>query len=173
MKTLLTFLFSLFCISAIAQTNAPAPPTDTGSFFNTVQDWLLSQNTNNTWSTRGQVSAGLDTIQNSKVNLANNIRISYEVYKGLSLEAGIRDSGVAGTLVSGQGGLSYAFKINDVRIAPYLIAGYDRINADKKFGEAGLRVEKKMTKWTFIGLSFGQQFPTDRRIYSAYTGFVF
>lgn len=178
--TLATLLLTLPTTPAHAEgppapgdTTQPAVPASPATFFATVQSWATSQNTNNLWSTKGSLSAGVDTIQNSKVNLANNIRLSYEVTSGLALEAGFRDSGVAGVMVSVGGGLAWHIKMNDLQIMPYINGGYDRVNTQRLFGEVGIRAEKKMTKYTFIGVSIGQQFPTDRRIYSAYTGFTF
>jgi len=154
-------------------TNLPPVPTSPNSFFATATQYFTSFNTNNLWDTRGEASAGIASIQ-GPVNLANDLRLGYEVKGGLQLESVSRSSGIAGTWLSQNLGLAYGFKVNDAKLSVYADAGYNFYEAGHKyFGEVGARVSKKMTRYTFAGVGIGAQIPTGRQVFTAFAGFTF
>jgi len=175
MKTLiLTFLLSAFAISAFPQ-DPPPIPTSSGSFFQTASAYFTTFNTNAEmgWSQKGELAAGLASLR-GPVNLANNLRLAYEVAPSVALESITRDSGISGTWLSQSLGVAYSFKRWDARLIPYAAAGY-RFNesSERWYGEVGLRVNKKMTRYTFMGIGLGAQLPTGRPVLTAEAGFVF
>ena len=106
--------------------------------------------------------------------LMNSIGLSYDVWKMVSVEGVFRNSGVAGTVVDGQGGLGLSFKVHDVRLTAYADGGYGfEDDQDKIYAELGVRVLKALTTHTFAGVGIGVQLPGDRQVLSAFVGFTF
>ena len=181
MKTLILTILAICSLPlAIPQasaddTNLPPVPVSSSSFFETATAYFTSFNTNAEmgWIQRGELAAGIVSLR-GPVNLANNLRLSYEVANDFAIEALTRDSGIAGTWLSASLGASYSFKRWDAKLTPYAHAGY-RFNEpnERWFGEIGLRVNKKMTRYTFAGVGLGVQLPTGRPVLLAETGFVF
>ncbi len=156
-------------------TPPPPPPTSATSFFQTATAYFTSFNTNAEmgWLQRGELSAGVASLQ-GPVNLANDLRLSYEVTHNFGLESVTRDSGIAGTWLSQAVGVNYAFKVFDAKLTLYGDGGYQFNEPDHRyFGELGLRVSKKMTRFTFAGVGIGAQIPTGRKIFTAFAGFTF
>ena len=187
MKTkLITVLAAAFiaCGLSVTQaqtnTNQPPVPTSATSFAGSVQAYFTSFNTNldSTFGLqRGEVAVGADSIQGAGVNLANSIRISYDAYKALSVEAVVRDSGISGILVSAQAGLAYNVIVHDAKLSLYVDGGSRQDEAsdqkDKLYAEVGVRIQKALTEHTFAGVGMGVQMPGKVRTFSAFTGFTF
>jgi hypothetical protein len=175
-KILVVALMSIGLSNVFAQvnTNTPPLPTSSSSFFETAQNWLTSFNTNNDWNSKGEMSIGVASLSNYKDNLVNDIRVGYDVFKVVSLEGGFRDTGFTGKFISAQGGLGVNVRVYDAKVTFYADGGYAfEETKEKAYGELGVRISKKMTKYTFIGVSMGEQLPRNSRVFSAYTGFTF
>ena len=174
-------------LSAPAQTSPTTPTTPTGTFIGTVQSYFASFNTNldSTFgSERGSLWTSFDSIQGGDVPLANSIGLSYDIYPSaptnglrstaLALENVLRTSGVAGTVVSDQAGVSFSWMIHDVKLSAYADAGYGFAESDKKFfGEIGMRALKALTPHTYAGVSLGVQLPGNRQVLGVLAGFTF
>ena len=168
---------------------APAPPANSGSFFQSVTGYFTSFNTNldgTFLQEHGSIWTGVDSIQGGPVPLANSIGLSYDLYRPtnsavrISVENVLRNSGVAGTVLSEGMGLGMSWVVHDTKLTAYLDGVYgvggeaanakfmDRLNA-----EIGLRVQKALTDHTFAGVGFAVQLPSNRQVLSATVGFTF
>lgn len=174
---------SLLALPASAQlaTNAPpvpstnAIPTGVTSFAQTAMNYFTSFNTNldDTFGTqRGEAAAGIDSIQGGKVPMANSLRVSYDLYKIVSVESVTRDGGVSGGFISEQAGAGVNWVIHDAKFTVYCDGGYDETQK-KMFGEVGARAEKALTAHTFMGAGIGTQFPRNSQVETAFVGFTF
>lgn len=178
MKNLITTLLFALSLSAMAQTdtNTPPVPAGTGSFFATAQSYFTSFNTNSEmgWTQKGEVAAGIASLQNGPANLANELRFGYNLGKThLSAEAVMRDSGIAGTILTTQAGLGLNFSVYDAKLTLYADGGYRLREPDRWFSELGARVSKKMTRYTFAGIGLGVEVPRGSRVFTAFAGFTF
>lgn len=176
-------------IPAKAQTNTPAPPAGTGSFFTSVQDYFTSFNTNldaTFGSSRGSLWTGVDSIQGGDAALANDLGASYNLYKQtLSLETVTRSGGVAGTLMSQQLGFGFNIIVHDARLTLYADGGYDlaakngvnlkgkATHPDRFYGEIGLRAAKALTEHTYGFVGVAAQLPRNTQVFSAGVGITF
>ncbi|MGA3268052.1 MAG: hypothetical protein ABSE16_14650 [Verrucomicrobiota bacterium] len=159
---------ALFALAFLAMgVTVRAQPTN---FLVSVEYYFTGINTNFTFQ-RVQVWNGME-YQNG-VNIADDLAGSFDVYAptgcytgGLtvSLEGDMRNSGIAGTIVSGQGGAGLNYNYYDVRFGGYADGGYDAVT-HQGYGELGLRVMKKMTPNTFAGISLAVQLPTKGTTY--------
>ncbi len=168
--------------SAQAQTNTPS-----GSFLGTVQDYFTSFNTNydaTFGAERVTLWTGVDSIQGGATPLANQLGFAYDVYSStganglkttaVQLENVLRNSGVAGTVVSEQAGLGLSIIVHDVKLTAYADFGYDlQATKDKLYGEVGLRAFKALTEHTFAGVGIAAQVPANRQVLSVFAGFTF
>lgn len=158
-------------------TNAPAaPPATSGTFFDSVTGYFSTLNPElaGTFTNRGTFWTSIDSIQGGASPLANEIGLSYGVWKMVSLEGVFRNSGVAGTIVDYQGGIGLSFNVVDVRLTAYADGGYGQAEtSDKTYGEVGVRVMKALTTHTFAGVGIAAQLPANRQILSAFVGFTF
>ena len=159
------FLLSLFLLLLAA----PAQAQST-NFLVSVENYFTGINTNYTFN-RVLVWDGME-YQNG-VNIADDLAGSFDVYapKGcytggltVSLEGGMRNAGVAGTIVSGQGGAGLNYNYYDVRLGAYADGGYNQVT-HQGYGELGVRVMKKPTQNTFIGIGLAMQLPTSKTAY--------
>jgi hypothetical protein len=194
MKTKLSSLIAvglcLIGLAASAQTNGPTGtvPANTGTFLNTVQDYFTSFNTNldGTFGlSKASLWTGVDSIQGGAVPLANELGVSYSLYKSLSAENVIRNSGVAGTLVSDQLGFGFNVIVHDARLTLYADGGYDiaasntvnakgkTVHPDRLFGEVGIRAAKALTEHTYGWIGVGAQLPKNSQVFSAGIGVTF
>jgi hypothetical protein len=157
MKKIITALLLTVALAACAQ--------PTTNFLQSAQLYFTSVNTNYTFS-RFLLWNGMNYQNN--VNISDELVASFDVYAptncyqgGLtaSLEGGMRNSGIAGTVVSGQGGAGLNYNYYDTRIGLYADGGYDD-PLHRGFAEVGLRLLKKPTANTFLGTGLGLQFPT-------------
>jgi hypothetical protein len=144
---------------------APAARAQSTNFLVSVENYFTTVNTNFTFQ-RVQVWNGME-YQNG-VNIADDLAASFDVYApagcytgglSVSLEGDMRNSGIAGTIVSGQGGAGLNYNYYDIRLGGYADGGYSAVS-HKGYGELGLRAMKKMTPNTFAGISLGMQLPT-------------
>jgi hypothetical protein len=191
--------------SALAQT-PPVPPAPTatapaasdapagGSFFNSVEGYFASFNTNldaSTSAARGSLWTGADSIQGGNVALANSLGLSYNLYQPsnspvrIGFESVTRNSGVAGTLVSEQAGPELKFIIHDVTLTAYADGLYDfaaqdtknakgkTVSADRIGVEIGLRLQKQLTEHTFAGTGIGARLPKNQQVFQVFAGFTF
>jgi hypothetical protein len=112
----------------------------------------------------------------NQIDISDGIGVSYDIYQPAgcygtintngvtkggftgSVEAGIRNIGIAGQVCSGQGGFGLNYNLFDVRAGLYIDGGYNAIDS-KAFGEVGFRLLKKPTQNTFAGLGLALQFP--------------
>lgn len=158
-----------------------------GNFFGSVTSYFSSFNTNldsNFGSERVSVWTGVDSIQGGTTPLANQLGIGYDVYStygadglkktAIQFENVLRNSGVAGTVVSDQAGFGLSFIVHDVKLTAYADAGYDlQAPHEKIYGEIGLRAFKALTEHTFAGVGIGAQVPANRQVLSVFAGFTF
>jgi hypothetical protein len=181
------FLLPVVCAAAVvavapclAQTAATNAPPSQGTFIQSVQTYFTVFNPSNSCCfTNSTLSfwVGADSVQGGAVPLANDIGGSFQFWKGLSAEAVARNAGVAGALLSGQGGLGLNLVLVDVRVTPYLDGGYNVYRAAGSraapwFGEAGVRVQKALTAHTYGWVGVGAQLPQNAQVFSAGVGFT-
>jgi len=181
MKKLIGLLAAVLLLATAGYSQTNTPPANPGSFVNTVQSYFTSFNTNldGTFaSSKGSLWTGVNSIQGGSVNLANEIGLSYTIYKQVAAENVVRNSGVAGTLVSEQIGLNLGLVVHDTRLAVYADGGYQldsssNKNTDKFYAELGLRAEKALSEHTFAWVGIGAQLPKNTQVFSAGAGFTF
>jgi len=180
-------------VAILAATVTHAQTTN-GTFFNSLEGYFASFNTNldSTFATeRLEVATGVDSVQNGSVPLANSLRLSYAVYQPsngvtqVSIENVVDNSGLAGTIVSEQAGIGFGFIVHDTKLTGYLDGLYDfnpqtsvnkkgKTVTDSAIGaEVGVRVEKAMTLHTFSGIGLGVVLPRNEQKFQAFTGFTF
>ena len=175
-KTRILIAAALLCAFTLT---AQTPPTDNQSFFKSVSLYFTELNTNldSTFGAmNGCASAGVASIQKGGVTLANDITLSIapSKLKGFGFSASVRDSGVAGTIVSAQGGVEYHYITHDVDLTPYLHGGKWLMDTYKKpFAEIGLRVSKALTTHTYSMIGLGVQLPTGGKVILGEAGFTF
>lgn len=192
LKTLLAAI-GVIAVTGYSQAQTPTNSTPWG----TILGYFTSFDTNLDdafGSHRVTLWTGVTSIQNGPVPLANDLGASYDLFRpsGLvtatndfanaqgfvGIEGLARNSGVAGTLVSFQGGLEGGFIIHDTRLAAYADGGYATDQPGFKhsiFAEAGIDVKKAIGHNFFAGLRLGQQFGGGRtgQIVSATAGVPF
>lgn len=167
MKRLL--LISVLLLSGLtlrAQTNTPpvVPPSTPQGFLSSALLYFSSINTNYTFSPF-KIWTGGD--YQNQINFADSINFSYDVLQPASYtqgvafgaEAGMRNAGIAGTIVSYAAGGNVSYNYYDTRIEGYVDGGYND-PFHKGFAELGARILKKPTANTFLGLGLGFQIPT-------------
>ena len=76
----------------------------------------------------------------------------------ISAEGVMRNIGVAGTVASGQGGFGANYNYYSVRIGAYADGGYSEVWR-QAYGEIGIRVLKKPTANTFLGVGLAYDLP--------------
>lgn len=103
----------------------------------------------------------------NQINVSDGLFVSYDIYAptncytgGLSLsaEAGMRNIGVAGQIAGGQGGFGANYNFYSVRIGTYADGGYSPV-WHQGYGEIGIRVLKKPTPNTFLGVGLAYDLP--------------
>jgi hypothetical protein len=110
--------------------------------------------------------------------------VNYDVYRfagsnstaglRISVEDTVRDSGIAGTVLSEGFGVGLTYVIHDTRLTAYLEGVYAMNELQDKYcAEFGLRISKALTTHTFAGVGIGMQLPSERKILSAFAGFTF
>lgn len=187
-------LFLLLPVVSRAQINTNLPPQPAGfsDLWNTITGYLTSLNTNYVTTfglNRFDLWAGVSSIQNGPVPIVNDLGFSYDLWRsnlstntgtigGLSLETVVRNSGVAGTLTSGQIGMGASVIIVDTKLIFYVDGGNEVYApgirpADRWYGEIGLRVKKAFGLHTYSGVGVADQFPHQRQVLSAFAGFTF
>lgn len=171
LKLLLISVLALVVSPLFAQ-DGPPPPADQGNFFNTAFSWFTAFNTNNLWSQRGVFEAGIDTVSKSTAPLQNSLHLSYDVWKAVSADVTVRDSGVAGTFCSAGAGVGYSVKVNDAKLGLSVQGGRD-FNGEKWFSEIAIQASKKLTKYTHAFVRMSARLPDGSRIFSGGVGFSF
>lgn len=168
--------------AATAQTPPAPPPTlpaNSGSFFETAQNYFTSFNTNldSTFALeRGEFWTSVDSIQGAGVPLTDGLGISYNVWKQISAESITRIAGVQGGIVSQSVGLGLSFIVHDAKITLYADGVYlmnQRPGETKACAEIGLHVKKALSEHTFAFIGIGAQLPKNSQIFSAGAGFTF
>ena len=146
-----------------AQTNLP--PASPQEFYTSVLQYLTS---NDPTMQFGRLQLWTEADYQNNVNFASDINLSFDVYTTdiaytnaitIGLEGGMRNAGIAGTIVDGRGGVQLAYNINSIRVEGYVDGGYSPAGATG-FAELGMRIKKMLTPNTFAGLSMGFQVPT-------------
>lgn len=158
---LLTLLLILGGRAARCQTNSPTLPQN---FFQSVEQYLASANTNYTWAGNTfEIAAGADYM--SSVNWANYLDAQYDFRSTLNsqnsqpafldrlaLEAKIRNAGVAGTVVSAEAGLQCTLiSYYSVKLEAGVDGGYD-LERNAAMIEPKLTLRDKLTPNTFAGV---------------------
>lgn len=162
MKTLKSLLAiaALSCalaFTAAAQSTNSAPLTPQAVLGN-IGTYFTSFNTSLTW-TNTPVSIWTGANYQSSVNTSSELGISYDLWRpsaetAFAPEAVVRNAGIAGTVVSAQGGLGVSLFHYDVKVNGYLDAGYN-LPLNTPLIEFGVRLEKKMTVSTYAGVGLG------------------
>ncbi len=154
----LILLPAIFCllssVCANAQTNSLIPPQN---FFQSVQQYFTSANTNYTWTNNTlEIAAGADYM--SSVNWANYLDAQYDfsgsspLISRLAIEAKVRNAGIAGTIDSLQGGVQYTLiQYYSVKLQAGVVGGYD-LDRNCALIEPKLTVRSKLTPNTFAGV---------------------
>jgi hypothetical protein len=179
MKQIIAVAGLMLCISVNAQTQTNTP----SSFFQTTVGYFTSFNTNldgTFGSTKGTIWTGIDSLQGRSVNLANSLGVAYKLGKSsLAVEAQTRTSGIAGTFVDQELGLSLNFIVHDTKLSLYGRGGYEfdlpsgTKEKDKVFGEFGIRAQKALTEHTYAGVGLGMLVPKSGQVFTALIGVTF
>lgn len=159
----------------VTSTDLPPLPVGPADFIATVTDWLAHPNPDNTWTQKLDIAVGVASIQGGAVPIANSFRVAYDFIPLLGIESVTRDAGVGGTIVSEQGGLALNLHYVDLKGSFYVDGGYNKFQPrhDRLYGEIGLRVSKKVSRFGFMGIGLGEQFPSQARVLEAFFGVVF
>lgn len=133
--------------NAMCQTNTAAPPQN---FFQSVQEYFTSANTNYTWTGNTfEFAVGADYM--SSVNWANYLDVQYDA-GNFGIEAKMRNAGIAGTVDSVQAGIEYTLiQYYSVKMEAGVIGGYD-LERNSAIIEPKLTVRSKLTPNTFAGV---------------------
>lgn len=133
--------------TAMCQTNTVAPPQN---FFQSVQQYFTSANTNYTWTANTfEFAVGADYM--SSVNWANYLDAQYDA-GNFGIEAKMRNAGIAGTVDSVQAGIEYTLiQYYSVKLEAGVIGGYD-LERNSAVIEPKLTVRSKLTPNTFAGV---------------------
>lgn len=187
MKKLLISALIAMALPVLAQTNTPPnavtlPEQVLGYFssFNPLFETTFRDNRFDLWT-------GASSLQNGVVPLVNDIGLAYDVWRptpatnstaffGVGPSVDIRNGGVAGTLVSFQGGVQGSLILHDVKVSVYLDGGRTLDQPFQKsewYGEVGLRVRKAWGLHFYGGVGIGAQFPKNGQVFSVLTGATF
>jgi hypothetical protein len=173
------------------QTNPPAPPATSSGALNTMLGYFTSLNPalsdcfgSNTFT----LWTGAASVQGGVTPLVNLVGASYDLWRpkpantnsaawtAISPEFQIDNSGVAGTVVSAQGGLGFGVGLCDVKATLYADALY-QLPQGKTKGQAGaelgLRVFKALGHNFFAGVGLAAQVPRNSQVLSAFAGATF
>ena len=157
----------ILCTSLKAQTNAVTtnalPPIPTGplDFIQQAGSWISNVNTNETWS---NTKVDLWTAANFQSGLQTSaeIGLSYDAF-GIATnvviapEAVFRNAGIAGVIVSYQGGIGFSYEHFDIKATAYGDFGYSP-SQSTAFAEIGARLKKKMTTSTYAAIGIYYDF---------------
>ena len=166
-------VIGLCALSATAQTQTNQPPPTPQAFYQSVLDYFGSNDPTMQF-TRFKLWTEGDYQNN--VNFADKIAVSFDLYTSdatytnaitFGVEAGMRNAGIAGTIVDGGGGVNLSYNVDSIRVEGYADGAYSQISQEP-FAELGIRILKKATANTFLGLSLGFQVPTTPRGGPAY-----
>ncbi len=184
-------LFLLLVGPVSAQTNQPPVPPSPASLPDTIIGYFSGFNTNlTTFDNRFDLWTGASSIQGAATPLVNDLGLSYDLWRqqaatngpagqsrvAIDLEANLRNSGVAGSLVSAQGGAGLSILVYDVKLTLYGNGGYYLDTAEtsrKAYAEIGLRAKKAIGQHFYLGVGVADQFPRSRQVYSAFAGATF
>lgn len=136
------------------ETNAPSPQ----QFTATALNYFTSFNTNlaSTFQNRhGSAWAGAD--YQSGLNADSVIACDYNLWKIIAVEALVRNGGIAGTLVSAQGGVGVKLTVIDAEFSGWLDGGYS-FYRNSGFVAAAAEAKKALTQNTFMGARLEEQF---------------
>jgi hypothetical protein len=173
-KSLLILTLAFAGLNLNAQTNAPTSPAD---FLSNVGSWLTSNDTNQSWNVS---PFDLWSAANFQGGLQTSVELggSYDLWSlstnvSLAPEAVFRNANIAGTIVSGAGGIGLSYKLYAIKFTPYVDFGYSP-SLSKAFGEVGLRIKKKMTVSTYtgIGIDYDVYFSGKQSSTPGFTAFV-
>ena len=147
----------------LVPTNAPPPSPQ--AFTTSILNYFSS---NDPTMQFGKFKLWTEADYQNNVNIASKIALSFDVYTTdptytnaitVGVEGGMRNAGIAGTIVDGTAGLQLAYNLNSIRVEGYIDGGYSAMSS-QGFAELGIRVDKMLTPNTFAGLSMGFQMPT-------------
>lgn len=130
------------------------------TFFQSVYYFFAEANTNYTFTGNTlEVAAGADYM--SSVNWANYFSVQYNLggntnlpsyLQNFSMEGKIRNAGIAGTVVSVEGGINYTvLSYYSVKLSAGFDVGYD-LNRNSPLLEPKFTLRDKLTPNTFVGL---------------------
>lgn len=161
-KILFSLLTLAACLGSIqAQTIDTNAPTNPVQFAAQAGNWLTTVDTNKNWdATRFNLWA-CDAYQ-SGLNTSVELGASYDLWKpsantALAPEVAFNNAGIAGTILSGQGGVSFSYAYFDLKFSFYVDGGYSPA-LSTGLVEIGGRIQKKMTISTYALLGLSQDF---------------
>ena len=168
-------------IAAPNPASLPSTILDYFTSFNPAYDSTFASNRFCLWT-------GASSIQGAAEPLVNDVGFSYDVWRpatpavsggtqiAVSIEDVLRNSGVAGTVVSDNVGVGLSFIIHDVRLTGYADGGTYFAKGTTKaeyYGELGLRAFKAIGPHFYTGVGFGAQVPKNAQVFSAFLGVTF
>jgi len=178
--TLIVLLTAALALPALAQTstNTPAAPPDMQSIGSQAFTWLSSFDTNSTTfrNNRGSFWTSVISEQNGVAPLLNEIGMGYDVFQpgrfnatngtstSVFVEGRERNTGVAGTISSLQGGIGFGLMVWDVRFELAVDFGDNLKRAAKQdvlYGEVDFTVLKAIGAHASTGLGMFVDFPTE------------
>lgn len=175
MKTKLISLLTLcaaLALPAAAQTN-DVPPTPT-SFYQTALGYFTSFSSLQTFQTNYSGLFGLGPDYQDQINTSMLLTAKYNVYRTLGLQGSLHTFGLgSSTLVQAGGGIDYDIIVHDVRISPFLEAGYSW-RYKKLALEVGAELDKALTENTYGGVRLAVQASDSPSLMISFlTGFKF
>ena len=178
-------LLNLLALPLFAATTPPPPAT----LPDTILGYFSAFDTNLlTFENRFDLWTGASSIQGANTALVNDLGLSYDVFHlsaptnspgaahiAIDIENTIRNSGVAGSLISEQGGLGLNVIVYDVKLTLYANGGYflDPGESRRAYAEIGLRAKKAIGQHFYLGVGLGTQIPQNRQVFSAFAGATF
>jgi hypothetical protein len=167
---LLSCLLLSFSVPLRAQTNADTTP---GGFLSSVQNYFTTMDTNSTTFVNRNFDlwTGAEYVQG--VNTASSLGLEYKISGSFSFESVTRNAGIAGIILSQQGGFGYSLTRYDTKLTGYIDGGYD-FNGKRPYAEVGARIKKAATKNTYFGIGISTRYPGGRTpSVGLFTGFTF
>jgi len=147
----------------VSPTPAPAvaTPTTPADFFSGIPGWMSTVNTNQSWLT-SPFSIWTAANYQAGLNTSAEIGGSYDLWipkpnLAVSFDGAFRNAGIAGTIVSGQGGFGLSILHYDLKPTLSLDSGYNA-SLGSGYVEPAFTLSKKMTASTYVALSLNYDF---------------
>jgi hypothetical protein len=146
-KLLLSLALAASTFAGYSQISTNTP---TYGFFSTAMDWFANIDTNNPiWL---KERAEVFTVVESQPNETEfGLGVKVPVWKCVQVEGLFKNAAIAGTVTAAQGGLGLGIPYGNLKINPYVHAGYS-LQFDKLYVAPGIALLKGMTKNTYTGI---------------------